>query len=378
MSVLRLENVSHRYLPQGAPTLDGIDLRVADGEMLSIVGPSGSGKSTLLRVAAGLTAPASGRVHVGGSDVTDQPAEQRGLTAMFQQPHLFTHLSVLDNVAFGPRLRGVSRREARESARRYLSLVHLGDLGGRRTRELSGGQQQRVALARALATEERVLLLDEPFSALDAGLRRSMHELLREVRAALSPTILMVTHDLDEAALADRVAVLADGRLEQVATVPALYRRPASVVVARLLGGFNEIPGRVQDGHHLSRWGSVPLPADCGAQGSAALLVRREQLLAVPPGDLEDDTAGLADAGLRVTVVSVASAGARQVATVEPCRSRGGTIASEPSGRVEVELPLGTLVAPGQELDLRLNTQQPVWAVRGPDVGDALVQAPTR
>ncbi len=377
MSVLRLETLSHRYHAQGAPTLEGIDLRVADGEMLSIVGPSGSGKSTLLRVTAGLTTPASGRVHVGGSDVTDQPAEQRGLTAMFQQPHLFTHLSVLDNVAFGPRLRGASRREARETARRYLSLVHLTDLGGRRTRELSGGQQQRVALARALATEERVLLLDEPFSALDAGLRRSMHDLLREVRAALSPTILMVTHDLDEAALADRVAVLSDGRLEQVATVPALYRRPASVVVARLLGGFNEIPGRVQDGQHLSRWGSVPLPEDCAVSGPAALLVRREQLLATPPGDHDDDTAGLADAGLRVKVVSVASAGARQVATVEPRRSRVGAIAAAPSGRVEVELPLGTLVASGQELNLRLDTQQPVWAVRGPDVGDALIQTPT-
>ncbi len=385
MSALRLHGVSHHYR-EGAPaTLAEIDLAVREGEMLSIVGPSGSGKSTLLRVASGLSAPSSGRVLLDGVDVTDQPVERRGLTAMFQQPHLFTHLSVLDNVAFGPRLRGASRGEAREIARRYLSLVHLGDLAGRRTRQLSGGQQQRVALARALATERRVLLLDEPFSALDAGLRRSMHDLLLEVRAALSPTILMVTHDLDEAALADRAAVLAQGRVLQVGPVPSLYRRPASVVVARLLGGCNELPGRVEGGRHVSAWGVVDLPDDCEVRGPATLLLRREQLEVAPAGagPVEPphgpngpDEGGLAGAGRAVRVTSVTSAGPRQVAVVERRVSTGAGAVSA-ADRLQVELPLGRSVVPGQDVTLRLAAGHPVWAVPGPDAGHLVVDAPT-
>ncbi len=362
MSALHLEQVSHRYPGATSHTLDAVDLAVEPGEMLSVVGPSGSGKSTLLRVAAGLAEPDSGRILVGGHDVTARPAEQRGITAMFQHPHLFTHLSVLDNVAFGPRLRGASRREARETARRYLALVHLEHLGARRSRQLSGGQQQRVALARALATEEQVLLLDEPFSALDAGLRRSMHDLLEEVRAALAPTVVMVTHDLDEAALADRVAVIDHGRLPQVGTVSSLYRRPASVMVARLLGGFNEIDGLVRDqsreATHTSPWGEAPLPGSCAARGRATLLVRREQLL-LEPGARADGADDLTGAGALVRVVGVTRAGPRQVASVE--RLGGATGAS--AGRLEVELPLGTEVGPGQVHRVRLDPRHGVWAV---------------
>ncbi len=370
MSALDLEQVSHRYPGATAPTLDAVDLAVEQGEMLSVVGPSGSGKSTLLRVTAGLAEPESGRILVGGADVTALPAEQRGITAMFQHPHLFTHLSVLDNVAFGPRLRGASRREARETARRYLDLVHLEHLGARRSRQLSGGQQQRVALARALATEEQVLLLDEPFSALDAGLRRSMHDLLEEVRAALAPTVVMVTHDLDEAAIADRVAVIDHGRLPQVGTVASLYRRPASVMVARLLGGFNEIEGEVRDGRHVSPWGEAPIPDACEVRGPATLLVRREQLVLEPLAEAEGH-GDLSGTGAPVRVVGVTRAGPRQVATVG--RPEGSPAAA---GRVEVELPLGTEVAPGQVHRVRLDPRHPVWAVPTATSDDVPARSP--
>ena len=366
MSSLRLVDIGHRFTEAGPATLADVDLEVDDGEMLAVVGPSGSGKSTLLRVISGL-AETTGGVLVDGVDVTHLPPEQRGLTAMFQQPHLFAHLSVLDNIAFGPRVRGASRREARAIAARYLELVHLEGLADRRTRQLSGGQQQRVALARALATERGVLLLDEPFSALDAELRGSMHALLHEVRAALSPTIVMVTHDLDEAALADRAAVLSAGRVHQVGTVASLHRHPASVVVARLLGGFNEVPGLLDGGRHVSSWGTVDLPGEPEARGPAILLLRREQLLLEPPGDQPDGGHDLAGCGRPVRVVRVRSAGPRQVAVVGPWPVPAQQAPEIAALRLEIELPLGHEVTPGQQLNLRLDPQHPTWVVPDPD-----------
>ena len=220
--------------------------------MLAVLGPSGSGKTTLLRVAAGLEQPESGDVLLDGTSVLGVPPERRDLTVMFQKPHLFPHLSVLDNVAFADRLRGRSRSQSRAAAQRYLDLVHLGDLARRRPRQLSGGQEQRVALARALAANRRVMLLDEPFSALDTDLRTSMHQLLGEVRAALDPTIVMVTHDLDEAGLADRVAVLVEGRIEQFDTIPALYSGPEDP-------GGRAPRGRLQRAARPGRVRSTPL-----------------------------------------------------------------------------------------------------------------------
>ena len=195
---------------------------------------------------------------------------------MFQQPHLFPHLSVLDNVAFADRLRGRSRsRTVGATAQQYLDLVHLGELARRAAAALRW-PEQRVALARALAAGRRVMLLDEPFSALDNDLRTSMHRLLGEVRAALDPTVVMVTHDLDEAGLADRVAVLVGGRVEQFDTVPSLYRAPRTLAVARLVGGFNELSGRVESGRTSRPLGFTLLaasgrgPSDpVGSQGSA-------------------------------------------------------------------------------------------------------------
>ena len=355
MSSLSLRGIGHRYPETDTATLEGIDVDVEDGAMLAVVGPSGSGKSTLLRIAAGLEAPAAGAVHLDGRDVTGLPPEQRGLTVMFQHPHLFTHLDVLDNVAFGPRLQGQSRRTARVTAAKYLDLVHLADLARRRAPELSGGQQQRVALARALATERSVLLLDEPFSSLDTELRAAMHELLAEVRAALSPTVMMVTHDLDEAALADRVAVLVAGRFAQVGPMFELYARPANLTVARLLGGFNEVPGTIEGGRHLSVMGEVTVPRDCAVDGPATLLLRREQLRLEAPGT----------PGTPGRIVNVSQAGPRQVVDVETDVHPGST----PTGRlrVEVELPLGQRSTPGEHVAVCLDPSHGVWAVEGSD-----------
>lgn len=187
MSNLELRTVTHRYAGTDRDALSQVSVTVPEGHMVSVVGPSASGKTTLLRVAAGLQRPGSGRVRMDDTDVTGLPTERRDLTVMFQQPHLFEHLDAAGNVGFAPRISGSSRREARRCAERYLRLVQLDGYGGRSVSALSGGQQQRVALARALAAERGVMLLDEPFSSLDRELRTSMHDLLGEVRAALSP-----------------------------------------------------------------------------------------------------------------------------------------------------------------------------------------------
>ena len=353
MSALELAGVGHRFADAEHDTLSEVDLAVETGELLAVLGPSGSGKSTLLRVAAGLEQPSAGEVLLDDAVVTGLPPERRDLTVMFQEPQLFGHLDVLGNVAFGPRMAGTGRREAHRVAHRHLDLVHLGDLAQRRVTRLSGGQQQRVALARALATERRVLLLDEPFSALDPDLRASMHDLLAEVRAVLEPTVVMVTHDLDEASLADRVAVLVGGRLQQVCAVPDLYRRPATLAVARLVGGFAEVPGTAGSGPHRSAAGVVPLPAGCPADGPATLLVRREQLRLGEPG-------AVADAAWRLpgTVTGVRRRGPRLSVLVDPTTD---------GPRVEVELGLEDLAppVPGTPVEVTLTPGATPWAVSG-------------
>ncbi len=354
MSALEIRDVHHRYADAKDESLRGASLSVADGEMVSVVGPSGSGKSTLLRVAAGLVRSGSGQVLVDGRDVGDLPTERRDLTVMFQAPLLFDHLDVAGNVAFAPRLAGAGRREARRCAQRYLRLVHLEGFDTRGVASLSGGQQQRVALARALAAERGALLLDEPFSSLDRELRSSMHDLLIEVRAALAPTILLVTHDLDEAALAESTAVLIDGSVHQHAPMPEIYQRPASVPVARLLGGFTEIAGTIRDGAHHSAWGRVPVLAEGAGDGAAVLLVRRESLRLEVPGAV----AGGSGVGARV--VRRRPTGTRVIAS----------LVGDDDARMEVELPVGDDVLPGSRVRvLPPDGRVPQWSVRAEPSG---------
>ncbi|MFC8504179.1 ABC transporter ATP-binding protein [Pedococcus sp. NPDC057267] len=335
------QNLTFTHPGNDRPTVQDATLAVGAGQMLALIGPSGSGKTTLLRLIAGLDLPERGQVHVNGVDVTAAPPQRRGMTMMFQRPLLFPHLDVLDNIAFSDRVAGVPRRRARASATQYLDLVRLSGLGRRRPRMLSGGQEQRVALARALASRAGMLLLDEPFSALDATVRVSMHELLAEVRAVLEPTTVIVTHDLDEAAQADTVAVLTGGRVAQVGTLTQLYERPATLEVARVLGGFSEVAGVARDGVHHSSAGRVPLPDSArGLSGPAVLLLRCEGLRLVHLSSPDVVFTG--------AVASVHQHGLRQSAVVHVHAATPGQ-----ELRLVAELGLGDRVGPGDHVGVR-------------------------
>jgi len=242
---IELRDIAYRYTD--AIALDGIDLTIDSGELLALLGPSGCGKTTLLRVIAGLEFPDRGSVRFEGRDVTQVAARKRGVGFVFQHYALFNHLTVFENVAFGLRVRGFWRRPKRAELKRrvadLLELVQLGELSQRYPAQLSGGQRQRVALARALAVEPQILLLDEPFGALDARVRGDLRRWLRGLHDRIHVTSVFVTHDQEEAfELADRIAVMNRGRIEQLADAETLYTKPASPFVCRFLGEVNELP----------------------------------------------------------------------------------------------------------------------------------------
>jgi sulfate transport system ATP-binding protein len=225
------------------PALRGVSLKVEAGELVALLGPSGSGKTTLLRVVAGLEQPERGRVLFGDKDVSTVPLRERRIGFVFQHYALFRHMTVIDNVAFGLRARPRrARPDVGEIRRRALELLELVQLAGfekRYPNQLSGGQRQRVALARALAIEPQVLLLDEPFGALDAKVRKELRHWLRELHGQIGHTTLFVTHDQDEAfELAHRVAILNDGRIEQIGTPQAILERPATDFVTQFVDGI--------------------------------------------------------------------------------------------------------------------------------------------
>ncbi|WP_149178935.1 ABC transporter ATP-binding protein [Streptomyces sp. TRM49041] len=287
--MLQLDGVTVRFGARGA--LDAVDLTVADHEIVCVLGPSGSGKSTLLRVVAGLQRADAGRVLLGGADQAGVPVHRRGVGLMFQDHQLFPQRDVAGNVAFGLRMRGVSRAERAARVTELLDLVGLPGAERRSVAALSGGEQQRVALARALAPSPRLLMLDEPLGQLDRGLRERLVTELRGLFGRLGTTVLAVTHDQGEAfALADRVVVMNEGRIAQVGTPLEVWRRPASEFVARFLGFDNVVAATVSGEAADTVWGKVPVPADT-PEGAARLLVRPAGVQLGDPAD-----------GLRCTV----------------------------------------------------------------------------
>jgi sulfate transport system ATP-binding protein len=315
--------------------LDGVDLHVPQGKLVAVLGPSGSGKTTLLRIIAGLEFPdpGSGRILFHGDDVTDIPAGKRGVGFVFQHYALFRHMSVFENVAFGLRVRRRRNRPSSatisERAHRLLELVQLDGLAGRFPSQLSGGQRQRVALARALAVEPKVLLLDEPFGALDARVRKELRRWLRRFHDDIQLTTIFVTHDQEEALeIADEVVIMNEGRVEQVGTPQEVYDKPASPFVYQFLGNVNVMR-------------APALAGALRADGRAAEVARDGQIY-VRPHDIELTPHDAGGPGLSAIVRHLHAAGPHARLLLEQVQTRE---------QVEVEISRSEL----SELNLRVN-----------------------
>ncbi|HEV2363717.1 MAG TPA: ABC transporter ATP-binding protein [Caulobacteraceae bacterium] len=291
--IITFEGVSKRFGEVRA--VDDVTLEVGEGEFFALLGPSGCGKTTLLRMLAGFETPSAGRILIDGKDVAHLPPNKRSVNMVFQSYAVFPHMSVAKNVAYGLEVEGVRRPERDRRVAAALALVKLEGLDNRRPDQLSGGQRQRVALARALVKRPRVLLLDEPLSALDAKLREQMRLELAQLQGEVGVTFLFVTHDQDEAlALASRCAVMDKGRLQQVGSPADLYERPVSRFVADFIGQVNLFEGRVQEGAHeiassdLAR--PIRLKAAVGAAAGATVWAAlRPERIAIASAAAESD-----------------------------------------------------------------------------------------
>lgn len=337
---LQLQELRKQYGEHLA--VGSVSLAVPKGSLLTLLGPSGCGKSTLLRMIAGFIAPDSGSVRIEGRDVTALLPERRPTAMVFQSYALFPHMTVFDNVAFGLRLRKIPAAQVQARVDAALALVRMDSLARRYPAELSGGQQQRVALARCLVIEPQILLLDEPFGALDRHLREEMQVELRKLQRQLGITMLVVTHDQDEAfILSDYVAVMNAGRIEQFATPAQLYDHPASCFVARFMGNPNVLPGVIGHSQGVVVFrhegaSCIVLDDDQGAIAGdlVHLALRPESLCLV---DSDDDSAELH--GTLVFVTLIGSRLHHEVdlgwTTLQVIMSRGGP-AREPGQRVGV------------------------------------------
>ncbi|MCA1179728.1 MULTISPECIES: ABC transporter ATP-binding protein [unclassified Pantoea] len=283
MSSVVIDGVARQFDNHRA--LNDVSITIEQGEFFSLLGPSGCGKTTLLNIIAGFLSPNNGRVLIGGKDVTALPPYQRHIGMVFQNYALFPHLSVGDNVAFGLKVRKVSRGEQQRRVTEALKQVRLDGLAQRMPHQLSGGQQQRVAIARALAIQPQVLLLDEPLSNLDARLRKEMQDELRALQQRVGITTILVTHDQEEAlTLSDRIGILGQGELQQIGSPAALYRQPSNRFVAEFVGQANLFHVTAQNGlyhardHFVAAGAGLQLAATQPATVSSLLIVRPERV----------------------------------------------------------------------------------------------------
>lgn len=289
---VELTELTRRYGRVNA--LDGLTLHLEPGEMVALLGPSGCGKTTALRILAGLDQPTTGTVSVAGKDITKVPANKRDMGMVFQAYSLFPHMTMLDNVAFGLKLRGVGGGDRRSRAADKLELVGLAEHAGKYAHQLSGGQQQRVALARALAIEPSVLLLDEPLSALDAKVRTQLRDEIRRVQLEVGTTTLFVTHDQEEAlAVADRVGVMNKGKLDQLAAPADLYAKPATRFVAEFVGLNNKVVATVDAGNAHLLGKKVPVIDGSIDRGMGSALVRPEAVTITAEGQVNATVASV-------------------------------------------------------------------------------------
>ncbi|MBO0662315.1 sulfate/molybdate ABC transporter ATP-binding protein [Jiella flava] len=301
------------------PALNGVSLDIQSGELIALLGPSGSGKTTLLRLIAGLEFPTAGSIFFGDEDASHKSVQDRHVGFVFQHYALFKHMSVLDNIGFGLKVRPRGQRpsdaEVRKRAGDLLDLVQLPGLGNRFPHQLSGGQRQRVALARALAIQPQVLLLDEPFGALDAKVRKELRRWLRELHDRTGHTTVFVTHDQEEAMeMSDRVVVMSQGRIEQVGTPDEIYDQPASPFVYAFIGDSSELSVRVDRGAVYLEDAALALVAPDLPDGPARLFLRPHDLTITddPAGAIAGRVAGVRrQAGARVVELEVGAKGER-------------------------------------------------------------------
>ncbi|MFG1319152.1 ABC transporter ATP-binding protein [Xanthobacter autotrophicus] len=350
---VQIDGVTKRF--GDATALHEAWLKIGQGEFMTLLGPSGCGKTTLLNLIAGFLEADGGEIFVSGSLMTETPPYDREIGVVFQNYALFPHMSVAKNVGYGLRMRGVPKREIEQRVAEALALVKLAAFGDRKPRQLSGGQQQRVALARALVIRPKVLLLDEPFSALDKNLRGSMQVELKEIQRKLGVTTIFVTHDQSEAlSMSDRIAVMSDGRIRQVGTPDEIYRRPLDPFVAAFVGDVNVLPARLE--RRLGDMATVAL-------GEGRVQVSAETLDGLVPGAAVDlfvrpDAMRFADADgvLAGTVATHVYQGSHVDVLVDVPAARGGRVTVRvpgheapgrwPAGaRVSLDFAVGDAVA---------------------------------
>jgi sulfate transport system ATP-binding protein len=334
---VRVQNIRKEF--SRFPALNDVSLDIRSGELIALLGPSGSGKTTLLRLVAGLETPTDGTIYFGDEDASRKTVQQRNIGFVFQHYALFRHMTVLDNVSFGLKIRPAGRRpsssEIKRRAMELIDLVQLTGLEKRYPAQLSGGQRQRVALARAMAVEPNVLLLDEPFGALDAQVRKELRRWLREIHDRTGHTTIFVTHDQEEALeLADRVVVMSKGQIEQVGTPDEIYDTPVSPFVFGFIGQSNIVPVRIENGQLWIEDRSIGIGAPGEQDGPAQLYFR--------PHDIELlDGCGGCIAGLVMA--------SRRVAGTRHVELDIGAA----QGKVEIELPPEKIAADRSRIAFR-------------------------